>query len=110
MNIYFSYIMDIEETSLRAISNLEKSKSEEDPYLYIATHPILIYRMIRRFAQDLQPISSIVWDKDDMFGEWLYELLDQDKLSEFPTITDLEDALALISRIQVANHLNTSEV
>lgn len=31
---------------------------DEDPFLYIATHPILIYRLIRRFVVDLQPILA----------------------------------------------------
>ncbi|ODM96546.1 Prolyl 4-hydroxylase subunit alpha-2 [Orchesella cincta] len=110
-----SYLKDIEESSLRAITYVEYTNEKknstfedrEDPYLYIATHPLLLYRMVRRFAEDLQPILLELEEYEDLISD-LYDKANPD-LVVFPNHDDLTDALESIKRIQEGTNLNTLE-
>lgn len=59
--VIISYLDDIKHSTLRVdLRNAPLygivTDAYEDPYLYVASHPILVYRLIRRFSMDLQPI------------------------------------------------------
>lgn len=78
----FSYLKDIEESSLKVNFTEEQLNGneivtdvDEDPFLYIATHPILIYRLIRRFVVDLQPILSRLKYYRGLIFKFLYSFI-----------------------------------
>ncbi|CAL8109417.1 unnamed protein product [Orchesella dallaii] len=107
-----SYLRDIEQSSLRAITNVEyandmRNDSLEDPYLYVASHPLLMYRMIRRFVEDLQHILLDLEEYEDLIEALYYNANPQSLV--FPTNQDLKDALDSILRTQEGTSLNTLE-
>lgn len=76
MNFCRSYLKDIEESTLNTGLTEEivshKSKymddTEDEQLLYIATHPLAVYRLIRRFALDLQPILFQLESNEGLLG------------------------------------------
>lgn len=98
---------DFEETSLKTASVLNSQEGSGDLYLYIGSHPLLVYRMIRRFAEDLRhAIEELDGNVPSTIDEFLYA----EDIPELPNFSDLDDALSNINRMQFVSELETSEV
>jgi len=58
----FRYKKDYEETNLKAIEELASPYSNEwQTASFVSSHPLLSYRMLRRFAVDIRPFYESLY-------------------------------------------------
>lgn len=84
----------------------------KDIYVYVVSHPVLLYRMIRRYAEDLNPILMQVATQNPQLLGLLQEVTDATipKSVVLPDSEDLFFALDALRRIQQGHLLDTYEV
>lgn len=102
-----SYLEDIEHTSLKTPAFLNSSETKEDTFLYVASHPLLVYCMVRRFSEDL---PRVLQKLDASVTSDIYKYAEELGVTAFPGSQDMQDALDIIKRIQLGSDMKTSEV